>query len=129
MVVSKLMDLSSCAGWGGDIQEIQQRVEGLMKGAEAIRISVKEVLFADLQVWVATYGARFEPTDMKNVGDDFGLQHVEDTGRCHVLGSTEVGLKARRSGGDVSPESKELRSRSRVVLVESLGREYRPPRR
>lgn len=117
-----LMEIASCAGWGGDTQEIQRRVWKLMVTAESIRMDVKAGnISADFQPWVASYGEKYEESMMKDVGGAFGLEQVQNVSRCHVLGSTEVGLKVRRTGVGASSEKlKELRSRPRVVLIESL---------
>lgn len=121
-VVSKLMDISSCAGWRGGEEEISAGVDTLFKSAENIRKIVKEdIIAADIEPWAAVPGTKFDSTNMKNVGDDFALQRVAEPMRCTVLGCTGLGLSTRLAAGEAASGIKNRHSRARVVLVESLG--------
>ncbi|KAF7783246.1 hypothetical protein Agabi119p4_2622 [Agaricus bisporus var. burnettii] len=121
-VASKLMDLSSCAGWEGDVQEISARMDVLFNLAAKIRKHVKEeIISADIQPWAAVSRAKFDSKDMKNVGEEFDLSQVANPTECTVLGCTELGLVIRLAAAGASSEMKNVKSRARVVLNESLG--------
>jgi hypothetical protein len=115
------MEISSCAGWKGNIEQISVRMDILFKSAERIRKIVKEdIISADITPWVVVPGTKFDSTVMKNVGSDFALQQVAEPTQCVVLGCTGLGLNTRLAAGEVSSGIKNKHSRARVVLVESL---------
>ena len=118
----QLMQISAAAGWGGDVSKVQPLVQTMMVKAENIRIDVKaKIISADLQPWIATYCEIYDSQSMQDVGLNVGLKEVEDAKNCHVLGSTELGLRIDGTGDNESGEFRGLWSRPRVLLLESLG--------
>lgn len=102
-----------------------------MMDAETVRMNVKAGLIsADIQPWVAMYGATYSGAIMKDAARGIGMAKTEDIERCHVLGSTEIGLKVSWTPEDgAGPELRPL-LRTRVLLIEPLeGKRHRPTRR
>jgi len=118
----QLMQISAAAGWGGDVSKVRPLVRTMMMKAENIRINVKaRIISADLQPWIATYCERYDAQSMQDDGLNVGLKRVGDAKNCHVLGSTELGLRIEGTSDNESGEFRGLQSRPRVLLLESLG--------
>lgn len=120
--MQQLMQISAAAGWGGDVSKVRPLVQRMMMEAENIRINIKaRIISADLQPWIATYREKYDAQLMQDVGFDVGLKRVGDAKDCHVLGSTELGLRIDGISDNEDGEFRGLRSRPRVLLLESLG--------
>ncbi len=116
-----ILGIASFAGWGGDARKVQQRVRQLMEKAEEIRINVKsEIMSADLQPLFATCGEPYDRSGMKDVGHRFGMERAEGSTLLHVLGSTALGLKVRKTGEETETMLEDSQCKTRVLLIEPL---------
>ncbi|KXN92815.1 hypothetical protein AN958_05792 [Leucoagaricus sp. SymC.cos] len=121
-ITEQLMQTSSRLG-EEDRKQVRKGVQDLMDISEKLRKNKAKMISDEFQPWIAwNEGVAYNSPSMKDVSGQFGGKQIQNPGPLlHVIGSTEVGLKAY---GTADGDGEQWYWRPRVLLFESFNRTY-----
>ncbi|KXN81266.1 hypothetical protein AN958_05544 [Leucoagaricus sp. SymC.cos] len=121
-ITEQLMQTSSRLG-EEDRKQVRKGVQDLMDISEKLRKNKAKMISDEFQPWIAwNEGVAYNSPSMEDVSGQFGGKQIQNPGLLlHVIGSTEVGLKAY---GTADGDGEQWYWRPRVLLFESFNRTY-----